>query len=453
MYKYQRVADSFRENIQNGKVKPGERLPSVIKLAKETGYNTDTIIKAYKLLEEEHLIYAAAKSGYYVIKSTVKSDKKSGIIDLRTVSPPEDMNPYKDFYHCMEKSISVYKNKLFEYGMPQGMEELRLVLVKHLMNFQIFTSLKDIFITTGAQQALAILAAMNFSGGRTAVVVEQPTYSVMLQTLACCKVPVIGIIRTKDGIDLGELERIFQTEKVKFFYTMSRFQNPSGYCYTKKQKQDLLRLASRYGVYIAEDDYVGNLEIREKEDCLYAMGDKERIIYIHSFSKTLLPGLRLGMAIIPGALQKEFIRHKQSMDLNTPVLTQGALEIYLKSSMYKVHAQRTKTYYKNKMEVLRNACMQHLSNHIKYHIPPTGIYAFIETGRVRAETVVKRLDKRGILLNSLESSYLDGFIGTQGIRLCVCCCEDRDIEGAVIQINAELEKADKRKNVKGKGIE
>ncbi len=443
MYKYQRVADSFRENIQKGKVKPGEKLPSVLNLAKETGYNTDTIVKAYKLLEEEHLIYAAAKSGYYVVKSTVKSEKRSGIMDLRTVSPPEEMNPYKDFYHCMEKSISVYKNKLFEYGMPQGMEELRSVLVKHLMNFQIFTSLKDIFITTGAQQALAILAAMNFSGGRTAVVVEQPTYSVMLQTLACCKVPVIGIRRTKDGIDLGELERIFQTEKVKFFYTMPRFQNPSGYCYTKKQKEEILRLASRYGVYIVEDDYVGNLEIREKEDCLYAMGEKERIIYIHSFSKTLLPGLRLGMAIIPEALQKEFIQHKQSMDLNTPVLTQGALEIYLKSSMYKAHAQRTKTYYKNKMEVLGNACRQHLNGHIKYHIPPTGIYALIETGRFRAETVVKRLEKLGILLNSLESSYLDGFTGTQGIRLCVCCCEDRDIEEAVIQINTELEKADK----------
>lgn len=443
MYKYQRVADSFRENIQNGKVKPGEKLPSVLNLAKETGYNTDTIVKAYKLLEEEHLIYAVAKSGYYVIKSKIKSDKRSGIMDLRTVSPPEGMNPYKDFYHCMEKSISVYKDKLFEYGMPQGMEELRSVLVKHLMNFHIFTSPKDIFITTGAQQALAILAAMNFPDGRTAVVVEQPTYSVMLQTLACYKVPVIGIRRTEEGINLSELERIFQSEKVKFFYTMSRFQNPSGYCYTKKQKEEILRLASRYGVYIVEDDYVGNLEIREKEDCLYVLGDKERIIYIHSFSKTLLPGLRLGMAMIPEVLQKEFIQHKQSMDLNTPVLTQGALEIYLKSSMYQAHAQRTKTYYKNKMEVLRNACRQHLNGHIKYHIPPTGIYALIETGRVRAETVVKRLEKRGILLNSLDSSYLEGFIGIQGIRLCICCCEDQEIEGAVIQINTELKKADK----------
>ena len=463
MYKYQRVAEAFRESILKGEIKPGEKLPSVLNLAKETGYNTDTIVKAYKLLEEEHLIYAAAKSGYYVVKSTVKPDKKSGVIDLRTVSPPEDINPYKDFYHCMEKSISVYKNKLFEYGIPQGMEELRAVLVKHLMNFQIFTNPQDIFITTGAQQALAILAAMNFPGGRTAVVVEQPTYSVMLCTLACCKVPVIGISRTEEGIDLGELERIFQTGKVKFFYSMSRFQNPTGYCYTKKQKKEILRLAARYEVYIVEDDYVGNLEIREKEDCLYTLGDKEKIIYIHSFSKTLLPGLRLGMAIIPGALHKEFIRHKQSMDLNTPVLTQGALEIYLKSSMYKAHAQRTKTYYKNKMEVLRNACRQHLNAHIKYHIPPTGIYALIETGRVRAETIVNRLEKRGILLNSLESSYLDGFTGIQGIRLCLCCCEDQDIEGAVILINAELEKADKRMNDirmidkrmtdKGKGIE
>lgn len=438
MYKYNKVAGFIREGILEGRLKPGEKLPSIQSCARETGYNSDTIIKAYKLLEEEHLVYSAPKSGYYVVKSIVKADYAMGEIDLNTVRPPDCINPYKDFYHCMEKSIAIYKNELLEYAPPQGMEELRAVLVKHLMNFQIFTRQQDIFITNGAQQALYILAAMPFPGNGRIVVMEQPTYSVMLKALYCSKVPVAGVSRTIDGIDLKELEAVFQTGDVKFFYTMPRFQNPTGFSYQHKQKQEIIRLACRYGVYIVEDDYLADLELDEKADSLYAMGEKERTVYIRSFSKTLLPGLRLGLAILPEALKKEFMTYKQSIDLNTPVLTQGALEIYLKSSMYPTHVARTRKFYKNKMEVLKKACEQTFGHEVRYHIPPTGIYAFIETGKNAADKIVNRLLKDKILVSSIKSGCLDGFSVPEGIRLCVCNCTDEELERAVRRIKEEI---------------
>ncbi|WP_139348734.1 aminotransferase-like domain-containing protein [Clostridium sp. Marseille-P2415] len=438
MYKYNKVAGSIREGILEGRMKPGEKLPSIQSCAKETGYNPDTIIKAYKLLEEEHLIYSVPKSGYYVVKSIIKADHARGGIDLNTVRPPDCINPYKDFYHCMDKSITIYKNKLLEYAPPQGMEELRAVLVKHLMNFQIFTRQQDIFITNGAQQALYILAAMPFPGNGRIVVVEQPTYSVMLKALNCSKVPVTGVSRTSDGIDLKELEAVFQTGDVKFFYTMPRFQNPTGFSYHYKQKQEIIRLACRYGVYIVEDDYLADLEPDEKADSLYAMGEKERTVYIRSFSKTLLPGLRLGLAILPEALKKEFMTYKQSIDLNTPVLTQGALEIYLKSSMYPIHVVRTRKFYKNKMKVLKKACERTFGHEVRYHIPPAGIYAFIETGTNSADKIVNRLLKDKILVSSIKSGCLDGFSVPEGIRLCVCNCTDEELERAVRRIKEEM---------------
>ncbi|QHQ63476.1 aminotransferase class I/II-fold pyridoxal phosphate-dependent enzyme [Anaerocolumna sedimenticola] len=193
MYKYNNAADAIRDRIHEGKYKPGDKLPSILSYVKESGYNSDTVIKAYKLLEEEHLIYSVPKSGYYVVKSLVRNKKNMDVIDLSTVRPPDSINPYKDFYHCMEKSISIYKNKLLEYANPMGMEELRAALVRYLMNFQIFAKEQDIYITNGAQQALYILAAMPFPGSGTKVVVEQPTYSVMLKALNCNKIPVIGV--------------------------------------------------------------------------------------------------------------------------------------------------------------------------------------------------------------------------------------------------------------------
>lgn len=438
MYKYNKVADSIREGIYRGEFKPGEKLPSIQSYVKASGYNPDTVIKAYKLLEEEHLIYSAPKSGFYVVKSMDKGGNAGAGIDLVTVRSPDSINPYKDFYHCMEKSITIYRNKLMEYAPSHGMVELRTALAKHLMNFHIFTRQQDIFITNGAQQALYILAAMPFPGDRRKVVVEQPTYSVMLQVLSCNKVPVVGVRRTKEGIDLKELEALFKTGDIKFFYTMPRFQNPTGFSYNEKQKREIIRLASRYDVYIVEDDYLADLELEEKADSLYAMGEKEWIIYIRSFSKTLLPGLRLGMAIIPEPLKKEFLLYKQSMDLNTPVLTQGALEIYLKSRMYKSHVARTRKFYKNKMEVLKEACELAFQKEVEYHIPPTGIYAYVETKKGSAEKIVSSLEKCNVLVNSIKGCCLEGFSVPEGIRLCVCNCSDEELVKAVNLIKAEM---------------
>lgn len=438
IYKYQSVADLIRQKISSGAYKPGEKLPSVQVLSKELSYNADTIVKAYKSLETEHLIYSFPKSGYYVVKSSITVKNRNGAIDMVTTGPPDYINPYKDFYHCMEKAISLYEKKLFEYSSPQGMPELIHGLVKHLANFQVFTKPQNIFITNGSQQALYILAAISFPNARTKVLVEQPTYSVMLQVLRCTKTPVVGISRTQEGINLNELESIFKQGDIKFFYTMPRYQNPTGFCYDSAQKKEIIRLAKKYEVYIVEDDYLADLEPDTKIDPMYAMGEQERTIYIRSFSKTLLPGLRLGMVVLPLELQNEFITYKRSIDLNSPILTQGALEIYLQSSMYKFHVQKTKKYYKEKMDVLRAAIEQQLDEIIKCYIPTTGIYACLELNYLSADILVKRLAKHNVLLSSTNSCYIDGFPHPEGLRLCVCKSDDDDIRRTIKLISQEL---------------
>ena len=438
IYKYRLVADLIRQKISAGAYKPGEKLPSVQVLSKELSYNSDTIVKAYKLLEAEHIIYAIPKSGYYVVKSSLIVNSKNNVVDMVTTGPPDCINPYKDFYHCMEKAISLYEKKLFEYSSPQGMPELIHGLVKHLANFQVFTQPESIFITNGSQQALYILAAISFPNARTKVLVEQPTYSVMLQVMKCTKTPVVGIRRTQEGINLNELESIFKQGDIKFFYTMPRYQNPTGFCYDYAQKKEIIRLAKQYEVYIIEDDYLADLELDTKIDPMYSIGEQERMIYIRSFSKTLLPGLRLGMVILPRELQNDFITYKRSMDLNSPILTQGALEIYLQSSMYKFHVQRTKKYYKEKMDVLRDAFEQQLDGILKCYIPTTGIYACLELNRVSADVLVKRLSKNNVLLSSTNSCYIDGFPHPDGLRLCFCKTDDEDIRKTIKLINQEV---------------
>lgn len=440
--KYIDVINRIKEGIYTGIYKPGVKLPSILSLSRELGYNRETIIKAYKLLEDEHLIYAKPQSGYYVVKSTIAIKKSSDTVDMVTVGPPDDINPYKDFYHCMEKAIMIYQKKLFEYSNPKGLPELLSALTSHMMNFQIFTKPENIFITNGAQQALYILASIPFPNKQAKVLVEQPTYAIMLDVLNCNHIPAMGISRTKEGIDLNELENKFKNEGIKFFYIIPRFHNPTGYCYNTYQKKEIINLAKKYNVYIVEDDYVADLELNSKSDPMFAMGEENRIIYIRSFSKTLLPGLRLGMTILPKELHEEFLFYKKSMDLSTSTLNQGALEIYLQSRMYENHVQRIKQYYKNKMDFLRNLCIDEFRNmnHVECNIPNTGIYASIEFKNKSADRLVHRLLDQNMMLSSIGNCYLPGVHHKQGVRLSVCRTNEQDIVRVINALKRELER-------------
>lgn len=432
MLKYKTIEEELKKQIQEGVLKPGQKLPSIKSYAKMRGMNADTIIRAYQGLEAEHLIYSVPKSGYYVVKSLIANKTRKHEIDLITVSPPDSINPYKDFYHCMEQSIQMHKNLLLEYGQVQGMPELRQAIVKHLMSFQIFTNKDDIFITNGAQQAIYLLSIMSFLNGKQKVLVEQPTYSLMLELLKQNHIPVIGIKREKTGIDFKRLEEIFQTDEIKFFYLMPRYQNPTGYSYTKEQKQKILSLAKKYNVYLVEDDYLGDLVEEERGDSLYSMAKKGSVIYIRSFSKTFLPGLRLGMVILPEELKEEFIKRKQGMDLNTPVLTQGALEIYLRSKMFHLHIDKTRAYYENKMNVVKKACACFWPKEKKVFIPDSGIYILFEIEHKRLEALQRTLSRNKILVSDIKGCFIDEKKACmQGIRICICNNSDQEIISAI----------------------
>jgi DNA-binding transcriptional MocR family regulator len=444
--------NEIKTGIVTGIYKPGDKLCSVQSLTKKLGINADTVIRAYKLLEEEHFIYSVPRSGYYVVKSALTSDG-NGIIDMIHVRPPSEINPYKDFNHCMKKSAVLYDYKLYEYASPEGMEELRRVVCKYLANSHVITSPENIVITSGAQQALYILANMEFRNNPNSapnkiskILVEQPTYHLMLQILEKSSIPVIGIERNEGGVNLEELEYKFRSENIKFFYSMPRYQNPTGFCYSQKDKLEILKLAKKYGVYIVEDDYVADLEIDPKADSFYTLGGINQVIYVRSFSKTLLPGLRLGMLILLPFLKDRFINIKHLMDLNTTTITQGALEIYLKSGMYDVHLGRLKEYYRNKMKELLKLCHTYISSENEIYIPQTGIYLTLEVSAITSTYLKNKLDKEHIYVSLLEDSYIKEYKGKSGIRLCVCNAKEEELEKTIRIIGLELNKKRNRRD-------
>ncbi|MGV2643920.1 aminotransferase class I/II-fold pyridoxal phosphate-dependent enzyme, partial [Clostridium perfringens] len=154
------------------------------------------------------------------------------------------------FQHCINEAINIYKNELFIYGTSKGLPSLINVIQKHLANYQVFANKENIFITSGVQQALAILAKLPFPKKKETILIEEAGYHLFIDYLETHNIPVLGIRRTCSGIDLNQLEKLFRTKSIKFFYTMPRFHNPLGSSYSQEEKKAIVKLAKKYDVFI-----------------------------------------------------------------------------------------------------------------------------------------------------------------------------------------------------------
>lgn len=235
------------------------------------------------------------------------------------------------------------------------MYSLRKQLARYLQNNQVFTTPDRICIVSGSQQALNLFVSIPFPNRKNKICVEQPTHPSFIESVKVHNIDSIAIEITSRGIDLKRLEEIFKYEDIKFFYTVSRFHNPTGYSYTNAQRRKIVELTQKYDVYIIEDDYMGDLDLDLKQDPMFTYDPTGRVIYTKSFSKVMLPGLRLGLAVIPEAIRERFLQAKFATDLHTPVLTQGALEIYLKSGMFDAHIHKMRLMYSKKAALLQKA--------------------------------------------------------------------------------------------------
>ncbi|MTK11633.1 MAG: PLP-dependent aminotransferase family protein, partial [Clostridiaceae bacterium] len=356
MTKYKLILDFINNQIFDEKIKPGEKLPSIRELCKLFGCSKATVIRAYDELEENHMIYAVPQSGYYLVPNNMNVDGNynNNIINFSEASPDRNALPYIEFQHCLNQAINIYKDSLFNYSNPQGLQPLLKILSKDFQKYQVFADEDKIFITSGSQQAINILSTLPFPNGKRNVLVEQPTYYGALKSLEYNGVTAIGIRRTYKGLDFSDLERIFKNGNIKFFYTIPRFHNPTGGSYSLEEKKQILKLAERYDVYIVEDDYLGDLDINSKVDPIYSYDDNSRVIYLKSYSKVFLPGLRIAALVLPKMLTNIFSKYKSCADISTSVLSQGALEIYIKSGMFDTHTRKIKKLYSERMNCLRD---------------------------------------------------------------------------------------------------
>lgn len=367
--KYIYVYEDLKNKIERNELTENSKLPSIRQLSLKYGVNNATISRAYDLLEKEGYVVKKQGKGIFVKvqeylfynnpsdesvdnfnKGFVNDDNNLSIINFISGTPSDDMYPFEKLKEIVKKIFSKNQASIMNYHSTQGYLALRKEIKKFVERREIFISEKNIQITTGSQQAIDLMLKTLLSKSKNKVVVGNPTYHGALNTFKSnCK--IYPITMERDGFNMEELENILATEKISFIYTMMDYSCPTGVSWSEEKRRELIALAEKYSVYIVEDDFASELSYTSNTYTSLKALDIENkyVIYIKSFSKILMPGLRLAFMLLPEELTEKVITTKFNTDISTPGLEQHILLEFLKESLDE-HINYLRLTYKKRYE-------------------------------------------------------------------------------------------------------
>ncbi|MFZ5353198.1 MAG: PLP-dependent aminotransferase family protein [Bacillota bacterium] len=361
---YIQIYEKLKNDIETGILKPDMRLPTIRRLALELEVNTVTVINAYRLLEENRLVYKRGGSGTYVLPIkeglitevkeeslvddadySLQSLSAKNVVDFASASPDPQLFPIVDFRKAVNEVLERDGGLAFTYQDSHGYMPLRESICDYIGKKGIAATADDINIISGAQQGIDIISRVLLSSGDY-VFVESPTYMGAIAVFRSRGAKIIEIPLLNDGLDMVELEKRLKFIKPKFIYIMPNFQNPTGCSYSERKKKHLLLLCKKYGVMVLEDDYLSELSYIEKGSLPLKSYDKyNNVIYIKSFSKIFMPGLRVAYLMIPEQIKDKVANAKYMTDISTSGFMQRVLDIYFRSGIWNKHLIYMKKEY------------------------------------------------------------------------------------------------------------
>lgn len=388
--KYVQIQNHFKILIEKGKIEDGERLPSIRVLSEYLGVNKDTIINCYNKLKEEGYATQKVGSGTYAKRreqvplfkreysNTLKvlnSKNNLEYIDFVGEGTLEKLFPIDNFKNVLNEVLDRDGASAFIYRESLGYEGLRRSISREFGKGQY--DYEDILIVSGAQQGIDVVSKAIINQ-KDNVIVEKPTYSGALSVFNFRRANIIDIPLEEDGINLELFEKFLMKNKIKCFYTMSCFQNPSGVTYSIEKKKRILQLAEIYDFFILEDDYLSELVYNNiKYESLKSLDKNGRVIYIKSFSKIFLPGIRLGYLVIPPQIRESVINFKVNTDISTSSLMQRALDVYMQKGYWKEHMDRLRNSYKVSYDTIVSILDNEFTNEVSFFEPKGGLNIYL----------------------------------------------------------------------------
>ncbi|MGM0420041.1 MAG: PLP-dependent aminotransferase family protein [Bacillota bacterium] len=372
---YQQLYSQIKTCIETGRLEENSQLPAIRELADRVGVNPATVVKAYELLAEEEYIYKKVGSGSFVAprqtagparqeRLTAEEEEKSlemlgyGQIELNndinfaSATPSSSLFPVEDFKTAINQVLDRDRGEAFTYQKSQGYYPLRQSIAHYFASQGLKVPLEEIQIVSGAQQAIDLLVKIFLDYGEQ-VLVESPTYPGAISAFQSRAAQIEAIPMEPDGIDTTALESALASGDFRLLYVMTGFHNPTGVCWSKEKKLKVLELAQEYDLLIIEDDCISELAYRGESPLpLKAFDETGRVIYIKSFSKIFMPGLRLAFLTLPEQYRSRLLAAKHATDISSAGLTQRAMDYYFRAGMWENHISKIKKLFRQRFETM-----------------------------------------------------------------------------------------------------
>lgn len=266
-----------------------------------------------------------------------------------------------------------------QYSTTDGYIPLREAICRRMRDIGINSTIEDVLITSGSQQAIDLTGRLFINEGDT-IICESPTYLAAINAFKSYKPKFVEVDMDDDGMVMETLEKkLREHPNVKFIYTIPDFQNPTGRTLKLERRKRMVEVASKYDVLIVEDNPYGYIRFTGEAIPPVKHFDTEgRVIYISTFSKIFAPGLRLGWICADESFIEKYIAFKQTADLHTDNFAQRITAKYLETYNIEEHINKIKEVYNERCTAMLSSIKQFFPKNIKYSAPEGGLFIWIE---------------------------------------------------------------------------
>ncbi|MFS0919861.1 PLP-dependent aminotransferase family protein [Brevibacillus sp. 179-C 1.1 NHS] len=388
----------FCTEIQGRRLVSGTRLPSVRALSGFLQVSKTTVESAYHQLLAEGYIESRERSGFYVVDmdwdGPMPSGKGQQLVEMacvQTTAPTPSPVPIQYDFHqarvdpdhfpfdrwrkytnqCMQEEN---KHVLY-YGDRQGEPQLREELARYLGRARgVQATPEQIVIGAGTQVMISLLGFLFGTRGQ-AVAMEEPGYHGVRAVFSHLGYDVRPIRLAEDGIDLEALGE----SGAKLVYITPSHQDPSGIVMPYAKRLKLLQWAKQAGSYIMEDDYDGEFRYHGKPiPSLQGLDTQGRVIYLGTFSKALLPSIRMSYMVLPHALLAIYQEKLADFDQSASRIHQETLALFMKNGDWERHIRKMRTLYRKKHGALLHSLQEQLGGYIQIKGQDAGLSVTVE---------------------------------------------------------------------------
>lgn len=455
-FAYRRLEAQLRDRIDSGQLAPGEKLPSLRQLCRDSGWSKSTVLTAYGRLEAEGQIVARPRSGFFValthkpvadeLKPSLAPPQTSNpeikpapvaaseiLVDIMRRGAAFDLLPLdvmstggptnidlgnlelrRSLARAQRRQTAAQQNY---YDQPQGLSSLRETLAarSHLAGCQLKAD--DLLVTSGCQHSL-LLALMASTQPGDLVAVESPGFYGALQLIQSLGLQVLELpCDSVTGLSIDALDLALQHWPVKALLLSSCFATPTGSAMPDHNKARLMQLAEQYDLCVIEDDIYGDLAFSSQRPRNLRSFDslpskRSRVIVCSSLSKSLSRDLRLGW-IVPGRYGDQVSRLKLITGLASSQTLQQGVDDYLSRGEYDRFLRHKRDQLKLQAQQLQQLILEHLPMTMAVSQPKGGLCLWLELPEsVNTVDLYQQALKKGIVLTpgrlfSAQDKYLN----------------------------------------------